>query len=159
MTLGSEKMEMQITTFEIEKALIGMKRANLQQWIEKGFIRPSIERACGVGTRNLFSEGDVFQIMLLLLMQESGVPLRQGRMILDEHIEEINGMLADKKMAWLVMGINSMKERRIEVIEKKEGECFMLNGEHMAVQIFDMCIVNERKKQVIENIKNVKYVK
>jgi hypothetical protein len=40
--------------------ILGIKRPALQQWIERGFVSPSIEKAGALGRRNVWSRADMF---------------------------------------------------------------------------------------------------
>ena len=54
-----------ITTFtvtDIEKLRI--KRERLQDWMVRGFIEPSIQKAFGQGTKNLFNIYDLYKIQI-----------------------------------------------------------------------------------------------
>ena len=51
----------------------GVKRGRLQVWLEKGWIVPSIQKASGHGTRNIFSLGDLYNIVLFRKVVESGL--------------------------------------------------------------------------------------
>jgi len=57
MTLNTNAFE----ASDIEK-ITGINRPRLQQWLEKGFIIPSIQVASGPGTRNIYSIEDVYKI-------------------------------------------------------------------------------------------------
>jgi DNA-binding transcriptional MerR regulator len=52
---------MKFTTFDIVKKL-GVHRSSLKQWMERDLIRPSIQKADGQGTKNLFSLEDLYRI-------------------------------------------------------------------------------------------------
>ena len=45
-------------------AKLGIKRERMKNWLERGFVRPSIKTANGAGTRNIFSRCDLYAIML-----------------------------------------------------------------------------------------------
>jgi hypothetical protein len=42
--------------------ILGIKRPALQQWIERGFISPSIEKAGALGRRNVWNKPDMFRL-------------------------------------------------------------------------------------------------
>ncbi len=46
------------------KRICHVKRNRLQTWLERGFIIPSIQKASGHGTRNIFSISDLYKIAL-----------------------------------------------------------------------------------------------
>ena len=50
----------------------GVKRNRLQAWIESGFISPSIKKASGHGTRNIWSEEDIEKIRRFKALVELG---------------------------------------------------------------------------------------
>ena len=59
-----------ITTFRIEKKL-GVKRNRLKEWLNY-LPRPTIEKADGQGTKNIFSLLDVYIIVLFKYITERG---------------------------------------------------------------------------------------
>jgi DNA-binding transcriptional MerR regulator len=59
------------TTFTIKKKL-GVKIDRLKDWMNRGFIKPSIKSASGPGTKNLFSIEDLYRIKLFKLLIEKG---------------------------------------------------------------------------------------
>ena len=54
-------MKSEFTTFDIIKAL-NIKRGRLRQWQNLGFVKPSIKKPEGQGTKALFSYEDVLFI-------------------------------------------------------------------------------------------------
>jgi len=53
--------------------ITGVKLNRLQPWMERGFIEPSIQKATGHGTRNIFSRDDLYKIQLFKEMVEKGI--------------------------------------------------------------------------------------
>ena len=51
------------TTFQIIKAL-NIPRERLKDWMEKGFVKPSLQQARGKGTKALFSLLDVYSLAI-----------------------------------------------------------------------------------------------
>ena len=56
--------------------LTGVKRNRLQAWIERGFISPSIKKANGHGTRNIWSKKDIKKIKKFKRLIELGYSRR-----------------------------------------------------------------------------------
>ena len=54
-------MKTEFSTLDIVKAL-GIPRERLREWIDRGFIKPSIQEAEGQGTKSLFSLADLYRI-------------------------------------------------------------------------------------------------
>ena len=54
--------------------ITGIKRTRLQQWLERGFVVPSIQVASGPGTRNIYSRVDLYNIATFKKITESGLP-------------------------------------------------------------------------------------
>jgi len=59
------------TTFDIAK-ILGIRRGTLQQWIDFGFVEPSVAKAKGRGTKNLFSAEDIFRIEIFRELYSAG---------------------------------------------------------------------------------------
>lgn len=60
------------TTFDIIK-LLDIPRERLQDWMNRGFIKPSIQTAQGKGTKNIFSRYNVYGIELFKRLLDFGV--------------------------------------------------------------------------------------
>lgn len=58
------------TTTDIMK--LGIKRERLKDWMERNFITPSIQKASGQGTKNIFSIYDLYTIKLFEFLVENG---------------------------------------------------------------------------------------
>ena len=65
-------LNMEFFAGDVEK-ICGVKRNRLQVWMEKGWIIPSIKRADGHGTRNIFNLINLFQISLFKKAVENGI--------------------------------------------------------------------------------------
>ena len=65
-------MKTSFTTFEIKK-IFEIPQGRLREWIDGGFITPSIQKASGHGTKNLFSKIDLYGIRVFMQMIDSGV--------------------------------------------------------------------------------------
>jgi DNA-binding transcriptional MerR regulator len=53
--------------------IAGVKRNTLQQWLDRHFIKPSIQEAEGSGSRNIFSEEDLHKIIVFKKLIEAGL--------------------------------------------------------------------------------------
>ena len=51
------------STFDILRAM-GLRIERIQDWINRGYVTPSIETAHGQGTKNVFSKDDLYRIQL-----------------------------------------------------------------------------------------------
>lgn len=52
---------MEFRASDVEK-IVSVKRTRLQQWLERGWIVPSVRVADGPGTRNVYSRNDLYKI-------------------------------------------------------------------------------------------------
>ena len=60
------------STFEISENL-NIKRTRLQEWIDKGYVTPSICRAKGKGTKALFSNQDIYHLHMFRELLDIGL--------------------------------------------------------------------------------------
>ena len=60
------------TTFDIER-ILNIKRLRLQEWIEKGFIKPDTP-AAGKGTKALFTREQLYHLKMATWLISSGLP-------------------------------------------------------------------------------------
>jgi len=65
------------TTFDIAR-LFKISRSNVQQYIDRGFLSPSLEKTQGKGTKNLFSLNDLYQLRLFQKLHEVGLSQREA---------------------------------------------------------------------------------
>ena len=65
-----KNIETTYTTSDI--ARLNIKRERLKVWMEKGWIKPSVQVAKGAGTKNLFNRLDLYIILLFKQLVEHG---------------------------------------------------------------------------------------
>jgi hypothetical protein len=71
------------TTFDI-KAKLGLTIDRLKDWMKNEFIEPSVQKAAGVGTKNLFSLFDLYLIKLFHhLVEVRGFSREKAKGIVD----------------------------------------------------------------------------
>jgi hypothetical protein len=104
--------EEKFTTFDIEKKL-GLQRNLLAQWIMRGYITPSIARAKGLGTRNIFSRNDLYRIMLFKKLVETGIRRDEAKFYIHINFQSVGGGPRDNKFAVFY--------RRDKITGKDEG--------------------------------------
>ncbi len=66
------RMEKQYSTLDIVR-ILDIPRERLREWLNRGFIRPSIQEAKGPGTKALFSHEDLHRILLFKQLLENGL--------------------------------------------------------------------------------------
>jgi hypothetical protein len=71
---------MEYSSFFIIK-VFGLNRSSFKQWLERGLIEPSIEKASGKGTKNLFSRNDLYSIRTFLRLSALGIDQRDAGLI------------------------------------------------------------------------------
>lgn len=76
-------MRNQYSTLDICKAL-GITRERIRDWINREFVKPSIQEAKGQGTKALFSRNDVYLIMLFLTLIRNGINRKESSSIIQE---------------------------------------------------------------------------
>lgn len=69
------------TTFDVAK-IVGIKRTRLQEWLDRGYIKPSIQKARGQGTKALFSKEDLYAIKLFGELLKKGFTRNRAASIL-----------------------------------------------------------------------------
>ena len=52
--------------------ILDLKRDRIQQWLDRGYISPSIKKASGQGTRNIFSREDLYVIAVFKDLTQGG---------------------------------------------------------------------------------------
>ena len=70
-------MGRQFSTFDITR-VFGIPRSNIQQYMDRGFIKPSIESAEGKGTRNLFSVEDLYRLRIFQRLHAVGLSQKEA---------------------------------------------------------------------------------
>ncbi len=59
------------SSFEIVERL-GIDLGRLREWLKRGYVAPSVERAAGRGTRSVFSRWDLYRIELFRTLVDRG---------------------------------------------------------------------------------------
>jgi DNA-binding transcriptional MerR regulator len=78
------------STFDIAKKM-GIPRERLREWIQRGFISPSIAQAKGVGTRNRFSLSDLIIIELFRELLDRGFSREEAKHFANIHKVNVKG--------------------------------------------------------------------
>jgi hypothetical protein len=60
------------STFGVAR-MLNTTRSAVQLWLDKNFVKPSVYAAEGPGTKNIFSENDIYKIFLFKILQEAGI--------------------------------------------------------------------------------------
>ena len=142
------------TTFDIVEKL-GIKRDRLNDWLTRGYITPSIQRASGQGTKNLFSRFDLYLIKVFEHMLSRGFS-REVSTDKIKSLRETVKIFPDPRLVPKYIAFGETFSR--EVREGLDGEkavrtkvvCVILNNlsegrlEHMK-DCDDVYIVNLRK--------------
>ncbi len=82
---------MRYSTFDLVKVL-GVHRSSIQQWMNHGFIEPTVEQAAGRGSKSLFSDVDIYRIELFRNLFQVGIPQREAASIAkDTNLDFIEG--------------------------------------------------------------------
>lgn len=102
----------EFTTFDFDKKL-GVQRNVMAQWIMRGYIVPSVTRAKGLGTRNLFSRNDAYRIVLFKKLVETGIRRDEAKYYININFESVGRGPKDKEFAVIY--------RRDKVSGKDEG--------------------------------------
>lgn len=76
-------MREQYSTLDICKA-INITRERIRDWMNKGFIKPSIQEAKGQGTKALFSRNDIYLIILFFTLIRNGINRKKSSDIIQE---------------------------------------------------------------------------
>ena len=74
------------STFDIKRKL-GIKIDRLKDWMNRGFIEPSIQKASGQGTKNLFNRFDLYMIKLLEYLINRGFSRKESARIVRELVK------------------------------------------------------------------------
>ena len=72
----------EFSTFDVAK-ILDIKRTRIQEWINSGYITPSIQKAKGKGLKAIFSLNDLYCIQVFRVMREMGI----HRNIAKEHAD------------------------------------------------------------------------
>jgi hypothetical protein len=88
----------EFTTFDFDKKL-GIQRNLLAQWIMRGYIAPSVTRAKGLGTRNLFSRNDAYRIVLFKKLVETGIRREEAKHYINVNFQNVGRGPKDREFA------------------------------------------------------------
>ena len=91
-------MDKSFTTFEIAK-MLKIDRNLLAQWLMRGYISPSVKRAQGLGSKNLFSLQDLYNICLFQQLIDSGIAREEAKLYTGINFSSIGDGKNDSKFA------------------------------------------------------------
>jgi len=94
-------LQHEFSTFDVAE-LLGIKRVALAQWLSRGYIEPSVQKARGRGGRNKFSINDLYQIKFFMRLLESGVCRNDAKMQIGINFDPVGPNADDKKYAVFV---------------------------------------------------------
>ncbi len=94
------------------ETVTGVKRIRLQQWLKAEYLTPSIEKASGHGTRNVFSLNDLFSIELFKRLVELGTSREWASWIVNNTVGELFNETGDKRPYLWFSGAFSLAESR-----------------------------------------------
>jgi DNA-binding transcriptional MerR regulator len=68
---------MAYSTFDTAK-ILGVTRSSIQQWMNCGYIAPSLEQSVGRGSKNFFSKDDIYRIEMFRILSLAGIPQKEA---------------------------------------------------------------------------------
>ncbi len=149
----------QYSTFELDQ-ILNVSHSNLKQWMDRGFIIPSIKTAKGRGTRSIFSLEDVYRARIFQDLHRAG--LAQGDAA--ELSQDILFDTIKEGAEWLFVihgphftGIELLKlEQLNERIEEESGNALVLfNVGHIIKEVDHIVCKTEGK----ESIRKIRFLK
>ncbi len=79
-------MKSEFSTFDICR-IFGIKRHRLKDWMMRGYVTPSIQRATGQGTKSLFSRKDLHQIAVFMKLIDFGISRKHALRLMREQVQ------------------------------------------------------------------------
>jgi hypothetical protein len=79
---NEKDMEKEFSTFDVIK-LLGVKRERLREWMNQGFIMPTIP-ASGIGSKAIFSILDIYKIAVFKILVDAGMNRRKASIWIKE---------------------------------------------------------------------------
>jgi len=100
---------MKFTVYQIAKKL-EISRSNLQQYLDRGFINPSISRAKGKGTRNYFSLEDIYCIRIFQRLAQIGFSQSEAA----EYSQDLDlSKLGNKGIDWVKITYDEKGRKKV----------------------------------------------
>jgi hypothetical protein len=144
----------EFSTFDISR-ILDIPGPRLRQWIELGFVKPSIRKALGKGTKAIFSRSDLYRIDLFRgLVDQGHSRLGAGACAYgfrDEHLFNEKYLIAKRfryrRQVWINARTGVVDENRKDAISgmlsfvKDEAELFKrigLTGEFESVLVLNL---------------------
>ena len=91
------------TTIEIEE-LFGIPRGRSKEWITRGDIVPSRQKASGRGTKHLFSKNDLYLIILYQKLLDVGINRDMAARVIKRFFRDFGNfeLMLKKKLRYLI---------------------------------------------------------
>ena len=145
--------------------ITGVKRTRLQQWLERGYIHPSIQVASGHGTRNIYNKIDLYNIAIFKKITESGFSRELASKFISMGV--ITAEQVDKHDTGAAMALFILFMRRDDEVKSrlmyydKEDEVGVLDIRHLMgelkmeafddIYIINFPLIKDQIDQRIEN--------
>ena len=135
--------------------LTGVKRTRLQQWLEKEYLSPSIRKAYGHGTRNIYSIVDAYCIALFKKITESGLSRRYAADILDKSRFEFTEKMFD--YAEHILYIREGRKTSVRLVAQSDIQTGFPMSDVMPANYDDALIINFKKikAEIDESVSNL----
>jgi DNA-binding transcriptional MerR regulator len=126
--------------------ILGIKRTRLEQWLERGYVTPSLRHAQGPGTRNVYSLSDIYGLAILQgllqmgILRESASKLAQANWEAVKNKDKQYGVVRVKLLSgWtgrrmVLREMDTSKEApKIDLVKEGEDAVLVINLK----QVFD----------------------
>ena len=144
---------------DVEK-ICELKRTRLQTWMERGWIVPSIQKATGHGTRNIWNRQDLYNIAIFKKITESGWSREVAGDFLVSGVLFFHERVDDIKFIVYMRHENSV---RAAALTYNEGDDIKIDIEHLQdnldmKEFDDMYVINfvKLRTYIDEKIKKIK---
>jgi hypothetical protein len=78
------------TTPEIEQLPLQLQRGRIKEWVAAGYIKPSVQKGKGSGTKHIFSRDDLYAIVLLRDLIDCGVSRKLASSIVKDFFYDLS---------------------------------------------------------------------
>lgn len=114
---GEDKVH--YTTFEIEK-ILGIHKTTLAEWMRRGYVKPSFQKANGRGTKNLFDFTDLCRLWMFQGLVASAEVPRKSAAVMSNNPEAFEEVVVFNcgNFCELRVDLGFIKDRVLDCLEE-----------------------------------------
>ncbi|MFC1512118.1 hypothetical protein ACFL5H_02870 [Candidatus Latescibacterota bacterium] len=115
------------STFDICK-LFNIPKGRFREWVDQGFVKPSIDQAKGIGTKNIFSRWDLYGIAIFARALSSGIDRLTASFFYDLWIKNTRSLDIEQRFGFKYLLVSIRQKHLVDNKPRIEHSKFIKEG-------------------------------